>query len=42
MVEPGTALSSVVALVKNLELKQIWLKLQQEKLEVFYQRNYSR
>ncbi|MEQ8751980.1 MAG: HEAT repeat domain-containing protein [Coleofasciculus sp. G1-WW12-02] len=36
MVEPGTALSSVGALiVKNLELKQIWLKLQQEKLEEY-------
>ena len=35
MVEPGTALSSVVALVKNLELKQIWLKLQQENLEEY-------
>ncbi|MEQ8995993.1 MAG: HEAT repeat domain-containing protein, partial [Coleofasciculus sp. B1-GNL1-01] len=36
MVEPGTALSSVGTLiVKNLELKQIWLKLQQEKLEEY-------
>ncbi|MEQ9233909.1 NACHT domain-containing protein [Coleofasciculus sp. E2-BRE-01] len=36
MVEPGTALSSVGALiVKNLELQQIWLKLQQENLEEY-------
>ncbi|MFP4102659.1 NACHT domain-containing protein [Coleofasciculus sp.] len=36
MVEPGAALSTVGALiVKNLELKQIWYKLQQEKLEEY-------